>query len=85
MKKTLIWKTEEIKNELEKFSKLYSIRKFKDNSGGMKSTHLFYFYFVLTKLKFEKCYRKWCMERTRDMVNGSNRIGKKNNVNRYKS
>ena len=53
MKKTLIWKTEEIKNELEKFSKLYSIRKFKDNSGGMKSTHLFYFYFVLTKLKFE--------------------------------
>lgn len=48
-----IWSDEEIKQELENFSKLYHKRKFRDNSGGMKSTHLFYFYFVLIKRNFE--------------------------------
>lgn len=48
-----IWSDEEIKQELESFSKLYQRREFRDNRGGMKSTHLFYFYFVLIKLKFE--------------------------------
>lgn len=45
------WKSEEITELINEFSELYATRPIKDNSGGMKSPHMFPAWFVVKKLK----------------------------------
>ena len=43
------WNHEDIKLHLEEFYNVYSNRPIKDNSGGMKSPHMFPAWYVLKK------------------------------------
>ena len=45
------WKSAEITELINEFSELYETRPIKDNSGGMKSPHMFPAWFVVKKLK----------------------------------
>ena len=50
------WNHEDIKLHLEEFYNVYSNRPIKDNSGGMKSPHMFPAWYVLKKIQ-PKCNR----------------------------
>jgi hypothetical protein len=45
------WTRQELKDALEEFSVLYNSRPIKNNSGGMKSTHMFLSWFIIRSLK----------------------------------
>jgi hypothetical protein len=45
------WSHDEMKNKLQEFSSIYSKRPIQDNGGGMSSSHLFLFWFILQHLK----------------------------------
>lgn len=51
MKETEIFTREEMLIEIDNFNTLYEERPIKNNNGGMKSSHLFYSWFVMNKLK----------------------------------
>ena len=59
MKQSLIeigtppWSHKEIRSHLNEFQKIYESRPIKDNSGGMKSAHMFAVWFIAKKLKPE--------------------------------
>ncbi len=48
-----IWDRQEMIESLKEFVKIYSRRPIQDNTGGMKSCHMFLCWFVAKKLKFE--------------------------------
>ena len=45
------WTREDLLGRLEEFCSLYRNRPIKDNTGGMKSPHMFYAWFALQTLK----------------------------------
>ena len=53
MNKLPDWSIDEIKNELDNFSKIYSQRPVRKNDFGMKFPHMFAFYFILKKINPE--------------------------------
>jgi len=53
MNKLPDWSIDEIKNELDNFTKIYSERPIKKNDFGMKFPHMFACYFILKKINPE--------------------------------
>lgn len=47
------WSREEMVGSLEEFKSVYTRRPFAENPGGMRSPHMFLFWFVLRALKPE--------------------------------
>jgi len=72
MKKTPNWSKEAMRDELNKFIKIYLKRPIKNNQGGMMFPHMFAFYFLLKKLNPEfviesgvyKGQGTWLIEKT---------------------